>query len=194
MNPQATSEHVSCVTGPSINSVSVVSAKNNVASSVDVNNNNYNIPDFQNVNSYNDYNVKSTVSHVTSLYAPQPYTTVKSDTSNNISNDVKPTLNGFKHVMEEDSRKIAHTISPSTISTSDSFQSRIKPPSFTVKTSDLNKISTTKVTSTTVKVDESFSSNHVTHNNNNDNNTMSNSFHTPESIKNHNKIDSPEVS
>ncbi|CAH8438709.1 unnamed protein product [Schistosoma bovis] len=192
LNPQATSEHVSCVTGPSINSVSVVSAKNNVASSVDVNNNNYNIPDFQNVNSYNDYNVKSTVSHVTSLYAPQPYTTVKSDTSNNISNDVKPTLNGFKHVMEEDSRKIAHTISPSTISTSDSFQSRIKPPSFTVKTSDLNKISTTKVTSTTVKVDESFSSNHVTHNNNNDNNTMSNSFHTPESIKNHNKIDSPE--
>ncbi|VDP33487.1 unnamed protein product [Schistosoma margrebowiei] len=195
LKPQVTSEHVSCVTESSIksvtaHSVSVVSAKNNVASSVDVNNNNYNIPDFQNVNSYNNHNVESTVSHTTSLYAPQPYTTVKSDTNNDIPNDIKPTLNGFKHVMEDDSLKIAHTTSPSTISTSDSFQSRIKPPSFTVKTSDSNKISTTKVTSTTVKVDESFSSNHLTQNNNN--NTMSNSFHTPESIKNQNKIDSPE--
>ncbi|CAI2725296.1 unnamed protein product [Schistosoma spindalis] len=198
LNLQATSEHVSCVTGPSIkyvaaNSANVVSAKNNVASSVDINNNNYNIPDCQNVvNSYDDHNVESTVSHATSLYAPQPYTTVKSDINNNISNDIKPTLNGFKPVMEDDSLKITNTTSissPSTTSTSDSFQSRIKPPSFTVKTSDLSKISTTKVTSTTVKVDECFNSNHVTQNNNN---TMSNSFHTPESIKNHNKTDSPE--
>ncbi|CAH8487939.1 unnamed protein product [Schistosoma rodhaini] len=178
LNLQATSEHVSCATGSSMksvtaHSVSVVTTKSNGASTVD------------------DHNVKSAVNHASSLYAPQPYATINSDTNNNISNDTKPTLNGFKSVMEDDSLKITNSTSissPSTISTSDSFQSRIKPPSFTVKTSDLNKISTTKVTST-VKVDESFNPNHVIQNNNN---TVSNSFHTPESIKSHSKIDSPE--
>ncbi|CAH8467354.1 unnamed protein product [Schistosoma turkestanicum] len=197
---QTTSEYVSSVSGSSVkpviaHSVSVIPIKNHVASSTNINDNDNNRR-ISNSHSI-DHNIKSTtIGHsITNVqYSSQPsdetVTLDMNNNNNNISNHTKPTVNGFKPVVD-DSAKITTTTSSSSPSssmpTSDSFQSRIKPPSFTVKTSDLNKTSTPKITS--VKADDP---NHVIQNNSHNNNTMPNTFNTPESIKMSNKINSAE--
>ncbi|KAH8849821.1 hypothetical protein KSF78_0000315 [Schistosoma japonicum] len=184
-----TSEHTNSIPRPSLQSVithpiSVITEKDSI-SSLTINGNNNDIPISQSVvSSHNDCNLMST-GHIGSLYAPQPYETVAVD-SNNVSNHKIPALNGF-HSIDGSPKATSPSISSTT---SDSFQSRIKPPSFTMKTPDSSKINATKVistTTTTVSVEESLHHKHVTQNNNN--NTTTNSFDASEGIKNQSKID-----
>ncbi|CAH8452272.1 unnamed protein product [Heterobilharzia americana] len=175
-----TVEHVRVMTGSSIqpivtHSVSVVTAKRNILP--DVNND---IEKLNNTSPHEEHNNKP-INHMTSLYAPQPYeaVTVTTAQSTNSTNDIKSV---------DESTRIPSS-SPLPIPTSDSFQSRIKPPSFAVKTTSdsTRQLSIPKTTSTTVKIEETTSimnSKHVVQSN-----SMSNSLYSPENIKNHSKVE-----
>ncbi|CAH8826631.1 unnamed protein product [Trichobilharzia szidati] len=118
-----------------------------------------NTPDAYNTDSQPVQNVQRK-SQLTSLYAPQPYEAVTDNKTH------------------------------SAMSTSDSFQSRIKPPSITVKSStELTKqLSTLKMTTTAVKIEESTNnSKHVENNNS----TLNTSLQSSENNKINNITNSP---